>query len=307
MDFALLKAVSRSFYLSMVWLPPAMRRGIALGYMLARATDSVADTSTAAPGKRAEVLRQMRRAVLGTLPADEQEELLRMLRGEMADAQTKESEATLLRRFGECLEELAQVSEVEQQLLRRVLSRIVKGQLWDLSYFDEHEVVESAGETFRYTYLVAGCVGEFWTDLGLATMGAEFCPPERRDIMAQAAVRYGQGLQLVNILRDLDEDAARGRVYLSPYRERGKTMHPCTTLEWWHNRAYWFLWDGLDYARRLGTFRLRFTAMLPALLGQKTLRLIKQRTGSERVKISRWTVYATLLEAARLSAWRRAS
>ncbi|MBQ2868958.1 MAG: squalene/phytoene synthase family protein [Akkermansia sp.] len=307
MDFALLKAVSRSFYLSMVWLPPAMRRGIALGYMLARATDSVADTSTAAPGKRAEVLRQMRRAVLGDLPADEQEALLRLLRGEMAEAQTKESEATLLRRFGECLEELAQVSEVERLLLRRVLSRIVKGQLWDLSYFDEHKVVESAGETLRYTYLVAGCVGEFWTDLGLATMGAEFCPPERRDIMAQAAVRYGQGLQLVNILRDLDEDAARGRVYLSPYRERGKTMCPCTTPEVWHSRAYWFLWDGLDYARRLGTFRLRFTAMLPALLGQKTLRLIKQRTGSERVKISRWTVYATLLEAARLSAWRRAS
>lgn len=307
MDFALLKAVSRSFYLSMVWLPPAMRRGIALGYMLARATDSVADTSTAAPGKREEVLRQMRRAVLGDLPADEQEALLRLLRGEMADAQTKESEATLLRRFGECLEELAQVSEVERQLLRRVLSRIVKGQLWDLSYFDEHKVVESAGETLRYTYLVAGCVGEFWTDLGLATMGAEFCPPERRDIMAQAAVRYGQGLQLVNILRDLDEDAARGRVYLSPYRERGKTMCPCTTPEVWHSRAYWFLWDGLDYARRLGTFRLRFTAMLPALLGQKTLRLIKQRTGSERVKISRWAVYASLLEAARLSAWRRAS
>lgn len=307
MDFALLKAVSRSFYLSMVWLPPAMRRGIALGYMLARATDSVADTSTAAPGKRAEVLRQMRRAVLGDLSADEQEALLRLLRGEMAEAQTKESEATLLRRFGECLEELAQVSEVERQLLRRVLSRIVKGQLWDLSYFDEHKVVESAGETLRYTYLVAGCVGEFWTDLGLATMGEEFCPPERRDIMAQAAVRYGQGLQLVNILRDMDEDAARGRVYLSPYRERGKTMCPCTTPEVWHSRAYWFLWDGLDYARRLGTFRLRFTAMLPALLGQKTLRLIEQRAGSERVKISRWTVYATLLEAARLSAWRRAS
>ena len=35
MDWALLKSVSRSFYLSMVWLPPAMRRGIALGYMLA--------------------------------------------------------------------------------------------------------------------------------------------------------------------------------------------------------------------------------------------------------------------------------
>ena len=306
MDFALLKAVSRSFYLSMVWLPRAMRCGIALGYMLARATDSVADTSTAAPGKRAEVLRQMRRAVQGTLPPDERALLLQALRGEMADAQTNPSEATLLRRFGECLEQLEQVSETELQLLRRVLSFIVKGQLWDLTYFDDHKVVESVDETTRYTYLVAGCVGEFWTDLGLATLGKGFCAPERRDIMAQAAARYGQGLQLVNILRDIEEDAARGRAYLASFRGKSET-YPCkASLEMWRNRAFWYLRDGLDYARRLETFRLRFTAMLPALLGQKTLRLIAQRAGEERVKISRKAVYATLIQAAWLSVWRRA-
>ena len=307
MDFALLKAVSRSFYLSMVWLPPAMRRGIALGYMLARATDSVADTSTAAPGKRAEVLRQMRRAVQGILPPDELALLLKELRGEMADAQTNPSEATLLRRFGECLEQLEQVSDAELQLLRRVLSLIVKGQLWDLSYFDDHKVVESADETMRYTYLVAGCVGEFWTDLGLSTLGKGFCAPERRDIMAQAATRYGQGLQLVNILRDIEEDAARGRAYLASFREKAETYSCQDSLEIWRNRAFWYLRDGLDYARRLESFRLRFSAMLPALLGQKTLRLIAQRAGVEKVKVSRRTVYTTLLEAAWLSVRKRVS
>ena len=63
----------------------------------------------------------------------------------------------------------------------------------------------------------------------------------------------------------------------------------------------------VDYARRLGMFRLRFTAMLPALLGLKTLRLIAQRTGDERVKITRGAVYSAMLNAAWLSAWRRAS
>lgn len=310
MDWALLKAVSRSFYLSMVWLPPAMRRGIALGYMLARATDSVADTSTAEPGKRAEMLRQMRRAVKGVLPSGEREQMLRTLGGEMADAQPKASEAALLRRFGECLEELEQVSEVELRLLRRVLSFIVKGQLWDLSYFDARRSVETTRETFRYAYLVAGCVGEFWTDLGLATMGAQFCAPERRDIMVQASVRYGQGLQLVNILRDVEEDSARGRSYLGKVRNLahgGGSFCSEVDMEWWRNQADWFLRVGLDYARRLGSFRLRFTAALPALLGRKTLRLIAQRTGNERVKITRWAVYATLVEAARLSARRRVS
>ena len=295
MDFALLKAVSRSFYLSMVWLPPTMRRGIALGYMLARATDSVADTSTAEAARRVDVLRQMGRAIAGELSTDEVQSLLCLLRGEMADAQSKDSEAILLRRFDECLEQLGQVSPQERGLLRRVLSIIVEGQLWDLTYFAEHCQVESEEDTRRYTYMVTGCVGEFWTDLGLATMGAAFCETSRRGVMAKAGCRYGQGLQLVNILRDCEEDAARGRSYL------------CGAPELWMSRAERYLNDGLDYARRLGCFRLRFTAMLPALLGLKTLRLIAQRAGNERVKITRGAVYASLLNAAWLSAWRRAS
>lgn len=295
MDFALLKAVSRSFYLSMVWLPPAMRRGIALGYMLARATDSVADTSCAASDKRVAVLRQMGLAIAGELPEDELQTLLRTLRGEMADAQSKTAEAVLLQRFDECLKLLEQVSAEERMLLRQVLATIVKGQLWDLTYFAQRSQVEADADTQRYTYMVAGCVGEFWTSLGLVTMGPAFCASDRREVMTKAGIRYGQGLQLVNILRDQAEDASRGRSYL------------CSSPVVWLGRAERYLADGVDYARRLGTFRLRFTAMLPALLGQKTLRLIAQRAGNERVKITRGAVYASLLNAAWLSAWRRAS
>ena len=142
MDFALLKAVSRSFYLSMVWLPPAMRRGIALGYMLARATDSVADTSTASPEKRVTVLRDMGRAIAGDLPTYELADLLRTLSGEMASAQSKSAESILLSRFGECLELLAVVSEQERMLIRRVLAAILDGQMWDLTYFAEHARVD---------------------------------------------------------------------------------------------------------------------------------------------------------------------
>ena len=295
MDFSLLKDVSRSFYLSMVWLPRAMRRGISLGYILARATDSVADTSTALPERRAEVLRLMGKAIAGDLPGDELADMLRVLRVEMAAAQTSQAEATLLRRFDECLEQLSAVSPEERLLIRRVLATIVEGQLWDLTYFAERSVVENDDETRRYTYLVAGCVGEFWTDLGLATMGERFCSPDRRDIMVKAGIRYGQGLQLVNILRDMEEDAARGRAYL------------CSAPLLWQERAARYLNDGLDYARRLGAFRLRFTAMLPALLGLRTLRLIARRAGSERVKISRRTVYSSMFYAVWLSLWRRAS
>ncbi len=295
MDMALLKAVSRSFYLSMVWLPPAMRSGIALGYMLARATDSVADASRAPAECRVDVLRRMGLAIAGELSSEEREGLLRQLRQEMADLQQKPAEAVLLRRFDECLSMLEQAAPAERVLIRRVLSTIVEGQLWDLTYFAVNAAVSTDADTHRYTYMVAGCVGEFWTELGLATMGAAFCLPERREVMVQAGIRYGRGLQLVNILRDVAEDADRGRSYLHG------------DPEVWQGRAARYLNDGLDYALRLGSFRLRFTAMLPALLGIKTLRLIAQRAGNERVKISRLSVYASLLHAAWLSVWRRAS
>ena len=41
---ALLKSVSRSFYLSLAVLPAAVRPAIGLAYLLARAADTVADT-----------------------------------------------------------------------------------------------------------------------------------------------------------------------------------------------------------------------------------------------------------------------
>ena len=55
----LLSAVSRSFYLSMRFLPREMRPGVAVGYLLARATDTVADTVDMDCRERLALLRMM--------------------------------------------------------------------------------------------------------------------------------------------------------------------------------------------------------------------------------------------------------
>ena len=286
MDRELLKGVSRSFYLSMAWLPPAMRDAVALAYMLARATDSVADTSTAAVQERADALRRM----AGTIAGDGEENpdaLCQTLAERLAPAQDKPAEAELLRRFPQLLQELDAAPAAQRELIRGVLATIIQGQLWDLTYFTaDCTAVADDALTDLYAHRVAGCVGEFWTRLGRETLGDAFCPAARVEIMCQAAVRYGKGLQLVNILRDMQEDAARGRRYLA--------SDPAV----WADRAERYLADGIDYARRLGGFRLRFASMLPALLGVKTLRLIRARQGTGRVKIPRRAVYASMLRAA---------
>lgn len=287
-DDALLRDVSRSFYLTMRWLPAPMRPAIALGYLLARATDSVVDTSTAPAEQRRAVLGLMRAAVTGRADADELERLFMQLSGALAQAQPNPAEYRLLRRFGDCLEALGELPEQERTLVCEVLDTITAGQTEDL---DAPQYTEER-DTLRYADAVAGCVGVFWTRLGYASMGKTFADPAAQELMEQAGLRYGRGLQLVNMLRDEAEDAARGRRYLAG-----------DNRALWCDRAERYLYDGADYARRLRTRRLRFATLLPALLGLKTLRLLRRRKGTERVKISRATVYATLAEAFFRTLW----
>ena len=72
--------------------------------------------------------------------------------------------------------------------------------------------LETAAELDDYTYRVAGCVGEFWTKI----CHTHLFPNARLDEgqLIADGVRFGKGLQLVNILRDLPADLKKGRCYL---------------------------------------------------------------------------------------------
>ena len=61
----LLKRNSRSFYLTLRVLPRAIRRQIGLAYLLARTTDTIADTEIVSPGHRLEALDQLRERIVG--------------------------------------------------------------------------------------------------------------------------------------------------------------------------------------------------------------------------------------------------
>src|SRR5258708_37115404 len=56
--FTLLKGVSRSFYISVRFLPRRIRMAVALGYLLARASDTIADTNRLPPAERIEFLHR---------------------------------------------------------------------------------------------------------------------------------------------------------------------------------------------------------------------------------------------------------
>jgi farnesyl-diphosphate farnesyltransferase len=142
-----------------------------------------------------------------------------------------------------------------------VLGHILEGQIFDLERFGPGALPLTDAELGRYTYLVAGSVGEFWTDLCAARLGDFARDPV--GVMRERARHYGQALQLVNILRDRRMDAALGRLYLA---EAG--------VERWTAQARAWLQEGADYDTALRSGRLRYATLLPALLGWRTLSLV---------------------------------
>lgn len=280
-----------------------MRSAVSVGYLLARATDSVADATVLREEEREYLLRLMGAAVEGSLTREEGASLDARLRTEVGPGLPHAGERELLARWGECLALLDALPREEKELVRCVLKTIVCGQLWDLTYFREHRSVEDAEQTRRYTYLVAGCVGEFWTLLGLQTLGERFsCAP--REELLKMGIRYGQGLQLVNIVRDYAEDAARGRCYL-----------PGVGVERsWLQMAAEYSREGLAYAARLRGWRVRFASALPARLALRTLELIRNSApvaegsslpGGRKVKITRRCVYREMLACLAWAWWGR--
>src|SRR2546430_6851159 len=61
----ILRSVSRSFYLSIRFLPSQLREPIALAYLLARTTDTVADTTGIAGTVRMEALKVLSEGIQG--------------------------------------------------------------------------------------------------------------------------------------------------------------------------------------------------------------------------------------------------
>jgi len=262
MDWQLLRSVSRSFFLTIRLLPRAVREPIALGYLLARASDSIADTSGAEVERRVEALQQLRHG-----------DIARHALHALIERQENPDEAELLRRLPNLLEALD--ASREKPRLEWVWNHILRGQLFDLVRFSENREPLDAEELDEYTFLVAGCVGEFWTRLCADSLENFSRSPIEE--LVPLGIAYGKGLQLVNILRDRRGDARIGRVYV-----------PDSRFDETKRRAMDGLNAGLHWVAAVDNGRVRFACVPPARIGIETLERIEVDSGP--VKISREAV-----------------
>ncbi|MGO8701288.1 MAG: phytoene/squalene synthase family protein [Limisphaerales bacterium] len=306
---SLLREVSRSFYLTMRMLPPAIRSQISVAYLLARTTDTIADIELASVELRLAALAALRAAIHGEGKAP--------LDFTLPPGQGLPGERVLLERRAETLELLRRLEESDRRRVREVLDIIISGQELDLTRFGaatakQIAALETDGELDDYTYRVAGCVGEFWTKMCRAhcLTGGE---PDDGGLERQG-VRFGKGLQLINILRDLPRDLRNGRCYVPRQALAAVDLTPSDLLSPEKEPRFRPLYDtylalasshlaaGWEYTERLPRrqFRLRLACAWPLLIGARTVRKLRQENildATRRVKITRAEVRSVVLRS----------
>lgn len=205
----LLVKTSRTFALSIPLLPDPTREEVTIAYLLFRIADTFEDATAWSVERRREALDRLGRLV-GQADEDGAEGLAASW---LSPAPIQhDGYLELLAETPGVLRALADLRPKAQAVLREHLGRTMRGM--------EGYVERSAGADLRlsnldelkaYCHVVAGIVGEMLTELfllgrpELASAGS---------YLRERAGLFGEGLQLTNILKDADGDAAEGRLYV---------------------------------------------------------------------------------------------
>jgi farnesyl-diphosphate farnesyltransferase len=287
----LLRQVSRSFYLTLQVLPHSIKPQLSIAYLLARAADTIADTGLVQVKRKMEALLQLRKCVEETAEGRHVDlpefGVLAEARNE-SEGEGSPAERILLQNLAEVLRSLRSFPDQDRRRVRDVLLTITHGQELDLIRFgaasgERIASIETEADLEEYIYCVAGCVGEFWTRMCRAYPLSHIRFDD--DGMIRDGIRFGKGLQLVNILRDLPKDLQHGRCYLPKDELARIGLQPQQLLEAssmegllplytrYLTRAEEYLSDGWRYTTSIPArfMRIRLACSWPILIGIRTL------------------------------------
>jgi farnesyl-diphosphate farnesyltransferase len=307
-----LKRVSRLFYTTLVVVPADVRDQVSLAYLFARAADTIADTELIDRPRRLDYLGQFKAQFVSDQVSRTQ---VRDIQQAIAPVQQESAERTLLERLDECFTLLEEFTPDDRRRVQRLMTTLVQGMEMDLTVFPGSSAADLAAlktldDLDRYTYYVAGCVGEFWTDLMCAYRRGLRSWNVRS--MSEVGVRFGKGLQLTNVIKDLAHDLHRGRCYVPEpmLAEEGLSardlLDPRNLARFRPvlNRLIRLAVDHLDqgwlYTMAIPRYetRLRLSCMWPILSAGESLKLVRWSPDvlnpSVKLKISRARVYGMM-------------
>lgn len=258
-----LKATSRTFYIPITFLQKELKTAVATAYLMMRAIDEIEDNENPAVTNELKhsILTEVSKLILE--PTFDEEKYLQIL------APVKEYMPEVTLRLGDwiCL-----IPEEAVEIVKNSTSEMAEGMgKWALANFQ----VKTKEDLDDYTYYVAGLVGVMLSQLWEQFAGVK----TDRDL----AIGYGRGLQLVNILRNQQEDM----------EERGVSFVP---EGWTRSDLFGYAEENLEkadrYMKDVNKRSILLFCRLPLALAHKTLKALKD--GKE--KMSREEVEQTVEE-----------
>ncbi|MGG4034420.1 phytoene/squalene synthase family protein [Paenibacillus cisolokensis] len=183
----MLQKTSRTFYIPISGLVSGLREAVSSGYLCMRAIDEIEDHPELSEPLKVKLLRGVDAAFRSNNLAAETETLF-------APYRDKLPEVTLR------LHEWAALCPVSIAPTVFRYTAMMADQMAD--WAERQWIIRTESDLDRYTYSVAGMVGEMLSELWLWFDGTK---TDRNK-----AIAFGRGLQAVNILRNRAEDLDRG-------------------------------------------------------------------------------------------------
>ena len=216
----LLLSTSRTFAMAIPYLPEPTRQEVTLSYLLFRVADTFEDAAEWPRAARVEALGR-----LEELLADPEPRRIAELSRFWAAAVpcTQPGYTDLLGELPAVFDALLALSPEAVELIRAHTLRTARGMAGFVERIDERGelALRDLAELQDYCYVVAGIVGELLTELFL--LGSPGLAPIAPYLRGRSTA-FGEGLQLVNILKDSAADAGEGRRYLPAGVERGRVL-----------------------------------------------------------------------------------
>jgi farnesyl-diphosphate farnesyltransferase len=198
-----LQQVSRTFALTIPVLPMPLADWVGNAYLLCRIVDTIEDDAHLSCTEKQRHIDAYMTALQGSGDVALWSHQLAIALSPITPA----GEQALIADIPAVLARLFSFPLSVQQILIQGVSIMCRGMSLQQAQF----MIAERGDLDRYCYHVAGVVGELLTELF-----SVYRPSlsQQKNELLPLAVSFGEGLQLTNILKDVQEDASRGVCWL---------------------------------------------------------------------------------------------
>jgi phytoene/squalene synthetase len=202
----ILPHAARTFSLVIVFLPPRMRRALALAYLYCRMLDTYEDLLPTVHEKEQALQRFIDRFddPDGLKPAP-------ALDSSLTDDPRESAHLLLVNRAPDIDRNFERLDRPQQDAIRRLVRRMGTGMIWSSRIFARQEgILQTPGQLSRYCWHVLGTPILFADEMQRLDQGLS---PQVDNARLRLCATVGEVIQLANITRDLEKDCERGIFY----------------------------------------------------------------------------------------------